>query len=220
MKNIFLPLLLAALLFGCSGNKNGKEAKVSSNKADDKTNSALLEKANEKLNQKDYKGALTDYQKVLETDPKNAFAYNGSGLCKYKLDDSTGAIKDLNKAIQLKPDYAMAYYNRAVYKFQYAKYKGAIQDFDKVAQLNPDFVLVYSNRGVCKYKLADFQGAINDYNKSIELNPGHGVVYYNRGMATLAMKNPKLKAGACNDFQKAIDLGYTQASDAKAKFCK
>ncbi|MCX6233741.1 MAG: tetratricopeptide repeat protein [Bacteroidetes bacterium] len=208
MKYIILSLIVLALIagYGCK------------NKANQAT--ALLEKAGEKVNQKDYQGAMALYQEVMKMDQNNEIAYNGMGLCKFKLSDRDGALKDLNRAIELKPDYGMAYYNRAVCKFGSSDLQGAIQDYDKAIELMPDFAHAYVNRGVCKYQLSDLQGAIQDYTKSIELNPTYGIVYFNRGMAKISTKMPDLIASACADFQKALELGYAQSGEAISKYCK
>lgn len=49
----------------------------------------------------DDSGAIRDYTKAIELDPKYAEAYFARGLEKEKLEDNTGALADLNKAVEL-----------------------------------------------------------------------------------------------------------------------
>jgi len=50
--------------------------------------------------------------------------------------------------------------------------------------------------------------AMADYDKAIELDPGYGSSYFNRGIARQHLGDKK---GACEDFNKALALGYENA---------
>ena len=54
----------------------------------------------------DNDGAIADYNKALEIDPKYSDAYNSRGLAKYELNDHPGACVDFKKAIELGNEYA------------------------------------------------------------------------------------------------------------------
>src|SRR4029077_10182209 len=74
----------------------------------------------------DHDGAIADYNRAIELDPKYAGAYNNRGLAKKaKVDqncciadfdqakgDQDGAIADFNRAIELDPNLAISYHNR------------------------------------------------------------------------------------------------------------
>ncbi len=60
-------------------------------------------KANEKSHQQDYRGAVGDFNKVIELDPRNTNTYNNRGLAKLNLHDYRGAVEDFNKVIELDP---------------------------------------------------------------------------------------------------------------------
>jgi Flp pilus assembly protein TadD len=49
----------------------------------------------------DYKGAISDYTKVIELDPSNANAYYSRGLTKGRSGDVDGGCLDLFKASEL-----------------------------------------------------------------------------------------------------------------------
>ena len=63
----------------------------------------------------------------------------------------------------------------------------------------------------------DFEGAKSDYAKVIEIKPNDGLAYYPRGFVEIKMK---LKVDACNDFNKAKELGFAKADEMITKYCK
>ena len=62
-----------------------------------------FENALDKQNAGDYSGAISDYNKVIKINPKDADAYFNRGYSKYELGYSLGAISDYSKAIEIKP---------------------------------------------------------------------------------------------------------------------
>ena len=68
-----------------------------------KTTSEYRESGNIKLNSHDYQGAISDYTKAIEINPKEAKAYHNRGMAKDLLRDYQGAISDYTKAIEINP---------------------------------------------------------------------------------------------------------------------
>ena len=62
----------------------------------------------------------------------------------------------------------------------------------------------YLNSGVSKFSSHNFQGALDDFNKAIEIDPENANAYGNRGSVRGITGDI---AGACEDYQKGIDLG-------------
>jgi len=126
--------------------------------------------AKEKLG--DHLGAIQDYNKTIELDPKDEAAYSNRALIKQDLGDFTGAIKDFDKAIKLLvPGFERSslYYNRGFDKSAFGDFKGAIKDFNTAIKLNPKYVEAYYSRGKAKEALGDKQGALKDLSKAEEL---------------------------------------------------
>ena len=61
----------------------------------------------------------------------------------------------------------------------------------------------YIERGFEKFKSGDYQGALYEMNKAVETNPKYHLPYQNRASVKGVLGDT---AGACVDFQKAIDL--------------
>ena len=136
----------------------------------------------EKMEKRDYKGAITDYTKSIELDSNYADAYINRGIAKNKLRNHSGAIADFTKAIELEPNNTYPYITRGWSKNILKDYYGAIVDFNKAIKLNPNDDDAYYNRGRSKHSLKDYSGAIADYTKAIELSPSSHS-YNNRGDA-------------------------------------
>ena len=122
-----------------------------------------------KYREQDYKGAIEDYNKAIEADPKYALAYNNRGLAKYKLDDFEGAIKDYGKAIEISSMFTSAYLNRAISEDSLKDYKGAIDDYSKMIELAPMDGNNYYYRAMIKLKLNDKEdNGCLDFHKAAE----------------------------------------------------
>ena len=127
-----------------------------------------------------YDEAIADFDKVIELNPENTYAYYNRGLAKFRLADIEykkgntekakglyeGGIEDSTQAIQRTPEDANAYHNRAGGKFRLARletdlakvqqyYQDAIDDWTQVINLNPELADPYSNRGAAKALLGE-----------------------------------------------------------------
>jgi Flp pilus assembly protein TadD len=167
----------------------------------------------QKLEKKDYRGALAEFNRAIQLNPNLAIAYNYRGILKgEKIGDSQGALADYNRAIQLNPNDAKAYNNRGILKAnKLGDIQGALAEYNRAIQLNPSEAIAYSNRGLLKAeKLGDIQGALADYDRAIQFNPSDTIAYYNR----CSLKGRELGniQGALADCNRAIQLNPSYAN--------
>ncbi len=94
------------------------------------------EKGNVKCDLGDVKGAMEDFDKAIELNPKYVFAYSNRGVAKYYLEDVKGAMEDFDKAIELDPKNADFYNNRRILKRKLRDVNRAMEDRNKVIELN------------------------------------------------------------------------------------
>jgi len=136
-----------------------------------------------KIEKGDLDGAIADYNRAIELNPKDARAYYNRGIAKRAKGDLDGAIADFSRAIELDPKYAIAYNNRGIAKDDKGDLDGAIGDYNRAIELDPKHAVAYNNRGFDKEARGDLDGAIADYNRAIELDPKLAIAYNNRGNA-------------------------------------
>ena len=99
------------------------------------TSIEYFKSGNVKYELDDYRGAIQDYNKAIELNPKDEIAYYNRGNAKSKLEDYHGAIQDYNKAIELNPNDKDAYNFRGIAKFKLGDTNGACLDFSKAGEL-------------------------------------------------------------------------------------
>ncbi|NKB17744.1 MAG: tetratricopeptide repeat protein [Pseudanabaena sp. CRU_2_10] len=102
----------------------------------------------EKLQSKDYRGAIADFSQAIQADPKLTDAYIQRGIAQHELEEYQSAIADFSKVLEIDSRNAVATYNRGEARFHLQDLSGAIADFDRAIQINPSYARAYSDRGV------------------------------------------------------------------------
>ena len=92
------------------------EPVIAKNISHNNHNESLIESGDKKYSSKDYRGAITDYSKILLNNPNDYYALFQRALSKSYLNDHKGAIQDYTRAIQINPEKASAFYNRGLSK--------------------------------------------------------------------------------------------------------
>jgi len=174
----------------------------------------------------DNSGAISDFNKSIEINPKNTRAYFYRGCAKGNLEDYKGSVEDFTKAIETNPKFDSAYFNRGFTKINLKNYIDAIEDFTKVIEINPKYTGIYYQRGFAKFAMKDYPGAIVDLTKNIETERFTEYSYYFRGRAYLEMADyygSMSYSKSIEDFTAAIGLNselavaYHDRSIAKSK---
>ena len=86
-------------------------------------------------------GAISDYSKAIEINPRYSKAYMNRGNAKSALEDYYGAISDYSKAIKIKandPNDVLAYANRGIAKQRISDMKGACSDWRMASSLGDE----------------------------------------------------------------------------------
>ncbi len=124
-----------------------------------------------RFNKGDWDGAIADYTKAIESNPKDTDAIIGRGAAKLAKGDLDGAIADYSTVIASKPNDADAYIGRGSVKRAKGDLDGASADYNKAIALNPNDGDAYDARSYLNYTKGDLEGAMADYDKAIQLNP-------------------------------------------------
>lgn len=116
-----------------------------------------------------YEKAIENFNKELEREPKNYFAWFNKALCESLLGEHEKSIKDFSQAIELKPDYYKAYLNRALVKRDITDYEGTLLDLNKSLEIKVDYPEAYYHRGIINDYLKNYDQACKDLTKAKEL---------------------------------------------------
>jgi tetratricopeptide (TPR) repeat protein len=85
----------------------------------------------------DYAGAVSDYTRAIELDPRNAVAYSNRGNARRANGDLAGAMNDYDQALILDPRCALALLNRGIGYLQQGREAEAQRDFDQCLKIDP-----------------------------------------------------------------------------------
>jgi len=110
-----------------------------------------------------------------------------------------------------------AYYERARLSMQYSSNsERAYEDINRAIYLDPSLPGAFTLRGVMKLSNNDFLSAIEDFTEAINYNTDDVHAFFNRGIAYF---NIGMKHNACEDWQKAGELGDFSAYRYISRYC-
>lgn len=161
--------------------------------------------------------AIATYTQIIEDNPQFAEAYAKRGIARLQTGDVSGAKSDYDNAIKYGSDDAVIWLNRGMIHYEQQNYQKAHSDLSKAIRLNPRLEDAYFNRGNVSMKLEEFENAEKDYSATIRLNNVHQMAFYNRG---IARHRQKYVQQACEDVQRAVDLGMNSAQETLRKMCQ
>jgi tetratricopeptide (TPR) repeat protein len=107
------------------------------------------------------------------------------------------------------------YLNRARMLMAIGEADRARQDFDRYIKHDSTDARVYVNRAGARMP-GDLQGVVDDCNRAISLEPVNKNAYFLRGLALYGLGK---KEQACEDFYRAIELGFTVLKEAEYDKC-
>jgi tetratricopeptide (TPR) repeat protein len=137
----------------------------------DKADGDLVNRGIEKAKNGDLDGAIADFNRAAELDPKNDAPYYNRAQAKRLKNDTAGAIADYTKAIELGSTNPAAYNNRANARTETNDRDGALADYTRAIELKPDYARAYYNRAVLKKEKGDKVGAEADFKRAQKLDP-------------------------------------------------
>ncbi|HER09742.1 MAG TPA: hypothetical protein ENO20_12620 [Bacteroides sp.] len=128
--------------------------------------------------------------------------------------DFENLIAILEKEISTSPEPG-SYLNRARIYMALGQPEQAKADFDVYLRHDPFNAGVYVNRAGTRFP-GDLEGVVSDCNKAISIDPNHKNAYFLRGMARYELGD---KESGCEDFSRAIALGFSVLRIAEKEKC-
>ncbi len=174
----------------------------------------MLERGNALLEQKDFPGALAEYEKALAFVPDNPAILRAIARAYYgekKLEESIATLK---RAVEKDPSDSETLLLLANLQLE----KGNLEEGKATLEkLPPDAIkdpAVYVNLGVVLLNKKKPSEAWEQFDKAVRMKPDDAESYFYRGLAAYQMKK---KSEAKTDFQKYLELAPngSQAADAR-----
>jgi tetratricopeptide (TPR) repeat protein len=131
----------------------------------------LVNRGIEKAKNGDLDGAIADFDRAMQLNPKDDAPYYNRAQARRLKKDTAGAIADYTRAIELGSTNPAAYNNRGNARAENNDREGAISDYTRAIELKPDYARAYYNRAVARKEKGDASGANADFKRARELDP-------------------------------------------------
>jgi tetratricopeptide (TPR) repeat protein len=183
---IYIPVILVFSILAFIHCADYKDNFTLANRAANLDNpSGLSMRAGDYMNKKDTANALSDIDRAIELNPKDANMFFSRGKIRAKMLEHEAAEQDFTLAISLNPGLIDAYMARSVEKRYLKKYEGAFRDIDKAVKLDSTNPKIYFSFGNLFVATDDYNNAIKAFSQSILLKKDYGEAYNNRAYAKL-----------------------------------
>jgi tetratricopeptide (TPR) repeat protein len=134
-------------------------------------NQKLMAQAIDRSTNKDFKGAIELYDKILARDPDNVQALLGKGTMYRRLEKWPASLESLNRVLELDPDNVAAIRNKVDVFESVMSWDEALVCYDEIIERSPDNYLDWVRRGDVLFELAKNEEAMESYKKAEELKP-------------------------------------------------
>ncbi len=142
------------------------------------TYSSYVASAQDKLDKKNYTGAIADFEKALALDKASETIWNNLAWAKYLNGSCTVALADVNKSIAIKSTYFNNHTKASILKCQ-DKCAESLTYFNEAIRLyrvkygKIDEILYYSDRSATKRCTGNYSGALDDIELALAIEPNN-----------------------------------------------
>ena len=165
------PLPAPANGSGSGGHFAAAELSSPTPPPDEQSIEDLVNRGIQKAKKGDLDGAIADFDRAIELNPKDDAPYYNRAQAKRLKKDAAGTIADYTRAIELGSQNPAAFNNRGNARAENNDWDGAIADYTRAIELKPDYARAYYNRAVAKKANGDAAGAAADFKHAQELDP-------------------------------------------------
>jgi Tfp pilus assembly protein PilF/peptidoglycan hydrolase CwlO-like protein len=140
---------------------------------------ALLVRAGEAYNEKDFATAAKLYDDALRVEPKSIDALIGLGMTQQRAGKYADSEAALQKAMAYEPDNANAAYAMGVKHFKQERWKDSMTFFEKSLGKTPQNASARHYLGIISTKLNLVERAEREFKTTLAIDPGHGEAHFN-----------------------------------------
>ena len=119
-----------------------------------------------KHKEKDYAGAIKEYNKAIKEIPNYRDALYNRANCEVMLKDNDAAMADFTRVIEIDPKYAKGYFSRANLLISEDKHQEALPDLNEAVKLDYKLPNLLCTRGQVRGEGGNRNGACADFQKA------------------------------------------------------
>ncbi len=160
----------------------------------------LIERAEKRIGDKDYAGAIELLDRALTLDGTKEVAFYLRGQARHLSGKLEEAVRDYSEALARVPGYHQAIHNRGVANTSLGRLDEAIADFTELARIKPEMPEAYYMRACALVRKGEEGEAIADCTMAIRLRKEFPQAFFVRGGAKLSSGDPE---GAAADLEQA-----------------
>jgi|GEM_PF-3861807 len=159
---------------------------------------AFYERGWQRIDVKDYDGAIADMTQAIKENPKDADAYSSRAIAYGHKKMVSEALADFSQAEVLGGDRARIYTNRGSLYSDIGDTDKALVEYEAATKADPKFFGSFFNRAQLYINQKKYEEAIADLNEVIQLEPDNTEALHRRGLAHWSLGNTAM---AIADFQ-------------------
>ena len=182
--HLFIWCLLTTTLMGCSLLADESEISANESPVLTEANSYFVDGV-DKLNKGQYAEAIAEFDKALQFNPGDAYAYLGRAVSNTNLKRHSVAVEDYKQAISLlhREAKVSVMIQLSTAQYQGGDVAGSIATLDEIIESQLDYKwAAYLHRADFKLELGSYEEAILDYSAYIQENPDEHIAYYRRSL--------------------------------------
>ncbi|MEJ7777012.1 MAG: tetratricopeptide repeat protein [Sphingomicrobium sp.] len=145
------------------------------------TSSGYVGRAKVFINQGMRKEALLDYDKAVELDPSNVYAWANRGITRVRAGELAGAKSDLEKAEAIDPTFVQNFIGRGMLADAESRPRDAVDAYTGALEREPDNRYAITHRASAYASLGKTERALTDLTAVIEKVPDDPDGYIDRG---------------------------------------
>ena len=138
---------------------------------------------------KQYPEAILVYQKLLQTEPRNAVLLNKIGIAYHQQAMLDQAKRYYERAVRANKNYAAGYNNLGTVLYDRRKFRQAVQQYKRALAVDPGMATAYRNMGSAYLAEKKYDEAFAAYQRAVGLDPqvfeghsGFGTVLQHMGV--------------------------------------
>lgn len=162
-----------------------------------------LSSGNLYLDKKQYALAQEAFNKAIEINPHNGYAYGGLGHVYLQQKKFAQAISQFSQALALNPQSIDPHEGLGFCYWEQGRIEEASVEFSYVLKSNPNSERAHFGLGLCYYQRKKLDKAIEEFNLVLKINPRHPQAYSHLG---LCYHEQKEFSQAIDQFNKALEM--------------